>query len=240
MRKFLLILPLVVLLWSCTIDEPDMYETIGFEDMYISGSGYLDAELGGSFVSRKARFFSQWVPEYGGYSDGGIYPSRLNDQFTIGFQNQYSALPSTNGGTFAVVHYSAYIAEAGNNYACFVLEVPTTINSIQVANSAYTYWSMKTGEDGIGYCRPYTDGDWFKVTFTGFDVNGVETGSVDYYLADFRDGKSFISSNWETVSLVSLGNRVSKVEISMDGTDRNEFGLNTPTYCCIDNIEYEL
>ena len=65
-------------------------------------------------------------------------------------------------------------------------------------------------------------------------------GSVDYYLEDFRDGKSFIEESWAYVDLSSLGRCVNKVEISFSGTDIGEYGLNTPTYCVIDEIGYRI
>jgi hypothetical protein len=67
-----------------------------------------------------------------------------------------------------------------------------------------------------------------------------EIGSVDYYLADFRDGKSFIEESWAWVDLTSLGRYVYRVEISFSGTDVGEYGLNTPTYCAIDDIIYRI
>ena len=86
----------------------------------------------------------------------------------------------------------------------------------------------------------YKDGDWFKVTFTGYNACGENVGSVDYYLADFREGKSFIEESWAYVDLSTLGRCVNKVEISFSGTDIGEYGLNTPTYCVIDEIGYRI
>jgi hypothetical protein len=114
------------------------------------------------------------------------------------------------------------------------------VESVKVANSTYTYWAIKNGDDGFGSCRAYKDGDWFKVTFTGYNACGENLGSVDYYLADFRNGKSFIEKGWANVSLVSLGEEVLKVSISFSGTDIGDYGLNTPTYCVIDEIDYRV
>ena len=76
----------------------------------------MDAELNGTFTAGGATFYSKWMTDFGGYSDGGIYPSKLNDKTTPGFLNQYSAMPTTTGN-FAVVHYSEYNAQLGANYA---------------------------------------------------------------------------------------------------------------------------
>lgn len=238
--KKLILLVLISILVSCTKYEtqPVYYKLqVNFSGLELPEEGYLDADLGYEYRVDDVDFYTDWVPDFGGYSNGGIYLSRLNDSQTPGFLNQYSAYPKPDG-SFGVVHYSEYNAQLGSNMAKFTLPKSTTIESIDVANTTYVYWAIKTGDDGFGACRAYKDGDWFKVTFTGYDVNGIKTGVVDYYLADFRDGKSYIATSWEKVNLTGLGSKVKSVEISIDGTDKSEWGLNTPAYCCIDNIVY--
>jgi hypothetical protein len=78
--------------------------------------------------------------------------------------------------------------------------------------------------------------DWFKVTITGY-LNNVQTSSVDYYLADFRNGKSFISRSWNKVDVSALG-KVDKVTFAFSSSDNGAFGMNTPAYVCIDDIEF--
>jgi hypothetical protein len=240
--KKLIALAFISILASCTVyEENKIYCTkyADFNDIALPQEGYLDANLGSSYKSNGVEFYSDWVSDFGGYSNGGIYPSNLNDQFTTGILNQYSVIAQNNNyNQFGVVHYSDYNAKLGNNLAKFKLPMATTVESIKVTNSTYAYWAIKTGDDGFGTCRAYKEGDWFKVTFTGYDVNGNKTGEIDHYLADFRGGKSYISTSWEEVSLIGLGDKVSTVEISIDGTDVGEYGLNTPTYCCINNILY--
>jgi hypothetical protein len=237
MKKIITLASLVVMMVACTV--PYYYDRADFEDVPLPDAGYFDADLLGAFKSRDIIFTSEWVSEYGGYSNGGIYPSNLNDSVTTGILNQYSSYPKPNGN-FAVVHYNDYVSSTIENYATFILPEPTMVESVKVANSTYTYWAIKNGDDGFGSCRAYKDGDWFKVTFTGYNACGENLGSVDYYLADFRNGKSFIEKGWASVSLVSLGEEVLKVSISFSGTDIGDYGLNTPTYCVIDEIDYRI
>lgn len=248
MKKIIFLSLISVFCFACEKAEPKKENQKGeefqnticvdFSDVALPEAGYLDADLNGMFKSKDVTFISEWAPEYGGYSNGGIYPSKLNDSQTVGILNQYSVYPSVNGN-FAVVYYSDYITQTEGNFAAFELPKETTVFNLELANSTYVYWAMKTGDDGIGACRAYKEGDWYKVIFKGFNANGDQTGMVEYYLADFRGGKAYISTTWEKVDLRGLGNKVKRVEISMDGTDRSDWGLNTPTYCCIDNIEYE-
>ena len=236
MKKLIAFVSLAILMVACTL--PYYEEIADFSDVTLPKSGYLDAELVGAFRSKDVIFTSNWNSEYN-YSDGGIYPSNLNDSITTGIMNQYSAYPKADGN-FAVVHYSEYSAQWYGNMASFVLPEATMIESVKVANTTYTYWAIKNGDDGFGACRAFQDGDWFKVTFTGYNMCGEKLGSVDYYLADFRDGKQFIEDSWATVDLTSFGRYAYRVEISFSGTDIGEYGLNTPTYCAIDDIWYRI
>ena len=237
MKKLITLASLIVLMVACTVPYYSTFSN--FDRIALPEAGYLDAELLGAFKNDGITFTSEWISEYGGYSNGGIYPSNLNDSQTTGILNQYSSYPKPEGN-FAVVHYNDYVSSTEGNNATFILPEPTMVEYVRVANSTYTYWAIKTGDDGFGSCRAYKDGDWFKVTFTGYNACGENLGSVDYYLADFRDGKSFIEKSWANVSLVSLGKEVHKVSISFSGTDIGDYGLNTPTYCVIDEIDYRI
>lgn len=237
MKKIIAVALMSIIMVAC---QPPYYESYAtFSEIPLPEAGYLDEELLGVFKSDDIIFTSEWVSEYGGYSNGGIYPSNLNDSITTGIINQYSSYAKPDG-KFAVVHYNDFISGSEDNYASFILPEPTMVEGLKIANTTYTYWAIKTGDDGFGSCRAYKDGDWFKVTFTGYDACGELLGSVDYYLADFRDGKSFILDSWDYVNLTTLGRYVHKVKISFSGTDIGDYGLNTPTYCAIDDICYRI
>ena len=85
-------------------------------------------------------------------------------------------------------------------------------------------------------------GGWFKVVFIGFDENDVKTGQVDYYLANFDSAQpttlNGILNGWHQVTLGDkLGESVSKVVINFEGSDSSAYGLNTPAYVAIDDID---
>ena len=58
----------------------------------------------------------------------------------------------------------------------------------KIANTAYAYWAMATGNDGYGIVRQFSAeyADYFRMTITGKDADGGLVGSIPYYLADFR------------------------------------------------------
>lgn len=116
--------------------------------------------------------------------------------------------------------------------------------SVDVANTTYTYLTMKNGN---AFAEPFdTDNKgWFKVQFIAFendDPNGKPVGYVEKYLANFdyeltqESGLNRkIQDNWQRVDLSSLPLATILV-INFVGSDMNEYGLNTPAYCALDNI----
>ena len=103
-----------------------------------------------------------------------------------------------------------------------------------INNTTYSFLAIANGDD---FARKFDAGDWFKIIITGFSTNGNQTGKVEFYLADFRNGKSYICQEWTEVNLKSLG-KVNKLEFTFESTDSGEYGMNTPAYACIDDIIY--
>ena len=56
-----------------------------------------------------------------------------------------------------------------------------------------------------------------------------------FYLADFRDGKSEIVKDWQYCDLSALG-QVSKVSFTLTSSDNGDYGMNTPAYFCLDQF----
>jgi hypothetical protein len=107
-----------------------------------------------------------------------------------------------------------------------------------INNSTYVYWALKEGKDGYGAVTKFKTGDYFYITITGFDEKGLKTDSINYYLADFRSGKSYICVDWTKVSLTALG-KVKSLSFKLTSTDTGAYGMNTPAYACIDNVVYK-
>ena len=83
--------------------------------------------------------------------------------------------------------------------------------------------------------------DFFKVTLTGHSLpgaNGSPTGSVDFFLADYRfaeNSDDYVIDAWKLLDLTNLGNARS-IDFTFEGSDIGGFGLNTPVYIAIDNL----
>ena len=64
------------------------------------------------------------------------------------------------------------------------------------------------------------------------------TGTVDFYLADYRfenNGDDYLIQDWTWVDLTGLG-AATQLEFDLDSSDVGQFGMNTPAYFAIDDI----
>ena len=222
---------------------------ITFEDVNLGESGYWDgSDLSGTPKTEES-WGSQITNYYGSFADNGfvfenVYTadwfswkgfacSSLTDTETAGYANQYSVVAGQGAGG------SKKFALAFDDNATFTCTYPEgyttcTLKSMMVCNGTYAYLEMRDG----GFGKKFAEGDWFKVTIAGY-TGETQTGAVEYYLADFRDGKTFINNSWEQVDLTPLG-APEKVVFTFDGSDKGDYGLNTPKYVFIDNIAVEL
>lgn len=162
--------------------------------------------------------------------NGGIVCSEKRDTITPGPGNQYSSVTASgalNSKKYGVVYAPGAIvcpANANGSYS---------IKSIMLTNSTYAYLDMMNGSL---YGKKFVAGDWFKLIIKGFKSK-VQTASIEVYLADFRNGKSEILKTWKKVDLSSM-NEVDSISFNFDSTDKGAWGMNTPAYVCIDNIEF--
>lgn len=203
---------------------------VTFESVTVPAIGYLNNESyakegGVTFTNVYDATYATW---------SGFAVSSKTDKTTAGYGNQYSVY-GTGGAAgskqFAVCYYSSFV---GASKISFASTTECNLVSVAVNNGTYGYLSMKNGD---AYAKKFEAGDWFKVTFSAFNAAGVSVGTVDYYLADFRNGKSYLCENWATVDLSSL-QKVNRVEVTLSSSDNGSWGMNTPAYFCVDNLKY--
>ena len=92
--------------------------------------------------------------------------------------------------------------------------------------------------NGDSYSGPaFEKGDWLMLTITGTHADGTES-SVNTMLADYRseDAQShYYLGNWQWVDLSTLG-KITSLSFNMTGSRTGDYGLNTPAYFCMDNL----
>ncbi|WP_163628772.1 DUF4465 domain-containing protein [Paludibacter sp. 221] len=220
---------------SCKTETETKDYLITFEDVTLGNDGYWDgSDKSGKFTSEGFEFQNSYTIWPSGMTSwNGFACSSKTDTETQGFLNQFSVIAgkgANNTKQFAVIFDNDATFTCPKNENGYY-----TIQSLMITNSTYAYLYMKEGD---GYNEPFETDDFFKVIIKGFKGT-TETGTIEYYLADFREGKQFISKEWATVNLSSLG-EVDKVTFSFDSTDKSEYEgvvyLNNPAYACVDNI----
>ncbi len=215
---------------------------IDFEDLGLPPNSYYNgADGAGGFTSRGALFNNTYNAMYGTWI-GWSY-SDTRDVTTPGFMNQYSAYKVPHGGgagrsaTFAV----AYVSQDPTDPPPTILLPPGTAPaSVRITNSTYAALSMR---DGDQFAKKFggpdgTDPDYFVLTIAGFDADGNATGSVDFYLADYRSGDptlAYIIDKWTKVDLRPLGD-AAVLTFALASSDNGPFGMNTPAYFALDNL----
>ena len=139
-----------------------------------------------------------------------------------------------NSANYGVAYASSYYGPC--NVTVLNHEEGIVVPGFYITNSAYAYTSMMGGD---AYAKKFGKDDWFKLTITGYDAEGNETGTKDYYLADLRDeDKAYIINDWRYVDLSGLG-KVCKLGFALSSTDNGDWGMNTPAYFCFDNFGAE-
>ncbi len=235
MRNMILVLIGLSLLATSTASA----ESVTFEDLTLSPESYYNgSDAAGGFESGNADFNTYYDDTYGPYWEGFAY-SNTTDTATPDFTNQYSAI--TGGGASGSSNYSV-------GYLGFIGTVPVItfpeevdLDEIAITNTTYAFLAMRDGNPPAKQFGGASgdDPDWYVLTITGKDASGATTGTVEFYLADFRSAdntQDYIISQWTPVNLNALGT-VKTLEFSVDSSDAGAFGINTPTYFAMDNID---
>ena len=129
-------------------------------------------------------------------------------------------------------------AHTGNNF-CVVYPYlesivvnggePAFVDGFWFTNDAWTVDAILNGDGMVP--GAFDENDWLKCTVIGTKQSG-ETVSVDIDLA--KDGDYV--KDWQYCDLRNMGKIIS-LSFSFTGSKNNDWGLTTPSYMCIDDIQ---
>jgi hypothetical protein len=207
-----------------------------FDDLTLPPESYWNgADGSGGFCSGGVSFKNNYNPEWASW-DGFAY-SNITNTAVEGLDGQYNAIAGS--GQADSSNYG--VAFVGwTEPPTIILNMAQTLQGLYVTNNNYAYYSMLNGDM---FAKKFggssgNDADWFLLTITGKDAGGNVTGSLDFYLADYRfadNSRDYIVSTWEYVDLASLG-AVKNLEFSLNSSDVSTWGMNTPAYFALDTI----
>jgi hypothetical protein len=227
-KFFFAVIAMAVLFTACQPDTEKTEYVVDFEDVTLTDSIWNGSDGSGAFVSNGFTFKNSYNAAWASWR--GFSVSAKKNAVTRGWANEFSTIAgggASSSKQFGLAFDTAVVVwdvKAGESFKA---------KSLMITNSTWAYWEIKEG----GYGKVFSAGDWFKVKIAGY-LNDVKTSELEYYLADFRDGKSFISNTWQKVSLSDLGN-VNKIQFTFDSSDKSGIYINTPAYACIDNLVIE-
>jgi hypothetical protein len=188
-------------------------------------------------------------------SKGTVFPSfGSSDETWAGFalSNKYSQANEATPDIFSAYapkstrnNFLIYGQPENPKLAAFYFEDENEhrVGSLSVTNSTLAFLVMRFGTaDGISRfgVTSNNEPDWFLLTIEGFTAQGIKSGEVKTYLADFRfpnNRDNFILSTWRSIDLRELG-MINRVVLTLTSSLNDDQGqILTPPFVCIDNIK---
>jgi len=203
-------------------------QTADFENLSLNSESYWNgSDISGGFYSGGFTFNNNYVndPLYPSW-DGFAY-SNITTTTVAGAGAQYNAITGS-GADGSEIYAVAYVSSFAENPPTITLDTEQVLSGAFFTNNNYAFYSMRDGDD---FAKEFDEGDWFKLTITGIDAEGTETGTVEFKLAD---GTSIVKT-WKWVDLSGLG-AVTQLIFELSSSDTGDWGMNTPAYFCIDNL----
>ena len=232
--------------WGNTSDASAQVNVIGkavpgtFEEKTLESETYWNGENTGNSVSGTLSYWytgsyllavqNHTATWWGGFG--------LSNETSTEFTSLSHQFRSSTGGGHNSSNYGVYYPLSSADLRVTNSADGDSINGFYITNNAYALSSMLNGD---GMAKPFKKGDYFKVTVKGYNGTSQATGSVDFYLGDYRAANSadhYLLDTWQWVDLRPLG-KVKTLTFSFDGTKGNDMGLTTPTYFCIDDLNGE-
>lgn len=218
--------------WASLIDNPQsngklLYGESGAGSTYYSWIDNNNTLLAHDFEVNKDQGMAYWSggEAVSNYVETNLENGTSDSQLSVPMKDPVTEFGGHNGSKNFCVHYDSYLNSQSLYFSDGEARV---IDHMFVAPTTYLLNVEKNGNKFSGKIGP---NDWFKITATGVDANGENTGTCDFYLA--KDGK--MVEDWTRWDLHSLG-KVMVVYFKMDGSVTNQYGSTLPAYFAYDDV----
>jgi hypothetical protein len=222
--------------------------TIDFDELPLGNNSYKNGSDGsGGFLTRDTFFTNSYQPDYQAWMGWAL--SNVTNTAANGYSNQYAAYPGSGADgsrNFAVGFLGAhsYAPEGESEIHNGLIHLPPGLEptQVEIANSTYTVKSMLQGD---AFAKKFggpsgNDPDWLRLTIIGVNEDQIPLVSTTLMLADYRGDQSgdYIRDGWTNVDLSGFrGKGVRGLTFALDSTDVGLYGMNTPAYFALDNLE---
>ena len=246
-NKFFLVAAVVctAVFTSCSQeDNPNpqpVKKVISFENATLNADGYFCGDETGTpfdnygstgyacqYQELGATFPVNYTPAWYSWS-GFAISNRTATTFASLTPDQFNNVTgkAKSGKNFCVVYPWAESIE---------FDKAVTLKGFWYTNSSYTANAYENG-DGLTPGKFGAD-DWFKCILYPIPANGSLSGAR-YEIDLAMDGDYVKEWKYCDLSKVDAFKNISSISFGFDGTRKNDYGLTTPTYICIDDIEIE-
>lgn len=212
-----------------------------FENVILATETYDNGSAGSANFSNTELTLSN---DYSGGFWSGFAISNTTDVTTASYTNESS---SYTGGGRSSSNYGVFYSSGDITTANDQLQV----DGFYITNTAYAALSMLNGDafakqfgsvnDASGAPDGTNGEDYFRVWIIGENYAGTFKDSVEFYLADYRfsdNMQDYIVADWNYIDLGQFGFSTAKVSFRFESSDIGAWGMNTPAYFAIDDIQY--
>ncbi|HAQ71285.1 MAG TPA: hypothetical protein DCR48_09960 [Flavobacteriales bacterium] len=234
------ILLLAAALTSATLSFSQS-QSIDFENISIAQDTFRDGRDSTLIFTSDDFEFPVLYDTSFNYWASGFAMSTMRDTSDGTFQNLYIAYVSDIGSENIYTTANLGSGDISFRKTTFSFEQWRLWNSLEIANTTYAYKSMLNGD---AFAKKFggasgNDPDYFFVRIYGTSISQVD--SIDFYLADFRfedNNEDYIIDDWTEVNLSALPVNATEISFKLFSSDTGAFGINTPLFFSLDNIEY--
>ncbi|NCA83040.1 MAG: DUF4465 domain-containing protein [Opitutae bacterium] len=183
-----------------------------------------------SATDEAATFVNTCYFDWGAWYWAGFAFSTVSNTADGTYGNQYAAAQARSGA------YAVAYDDGGYHPAPeILLDLPAAPKSVLVNNTAYAAYVIRNSNE---YARAFTTNDTFILTLTARNLAGEIVATTNHYLADFRDGKTLIQTNWSTLDLSWMPPEVVSIVGTLTTTDMSYGWPNTPMYFALADFTY--
>lgn len=197
-----------------------------FENVTLGADSVLDYTNGSSFTVNGYTFNYTYTAAYGSWS-GFVAAGKQDTSFKDYTTDKNTCVGHGYAGSKNyIVYYPTYGAPS-------TIDLPSvqTVRGFYGAVNTYVQNSITKGD---GFARAFKQGDFLRLDCIGVKADNT-TDTISYYLADYTGAALTYAKDWTWFDLSKLGN-IKALYFAFDGTDKGQYGLNTPTYVLIDNF----